>query len=120
LHGKKGYITVKIDISKAYDMVKLGFLEAVMGKMGFILRWIKLVMMCVSTVNYAVLVNGNPTGGISPTRGIRQGDSLSPYLFLICAEVLSSLLLQVDKLGELEGVPTSKGGPQLNHLFFYR
>jgi hypothetical protein len=89
-----------------------------MRKMGFTLGWIKLVMMCVSIVNYAVLVNGNPTRRISPTRGIRQGDSQSPYLFLICVEVLSSLLLQVDKLGELEGVHTSKRGPQLNHLFF--
>jgi hypothetical protein len=69
-------------------------------------------------VHYVVLVNGNPMGRISPTRGILQGNLLSPYLFLICAEVLSSLLLQADRLGELEGVPTSKRGPQLNHLFF--
>jgi hypothetical protein len=89
-----------------------------MGKMGFVPLWIKLIMMCVSSVHYVVLVNGIPTGRILPTRGIRQGDPLSPYLFLICVEVLSSLLLQANMVGELEGVPTSKRGFQLNHLFF--
>jgi hypothetical protein len=67
---------------------------------------------------YAVLVNGIPMGRIIPTRGIRQDDPISPYLFLICKEVLSSLLSKVDREGELEGVPTSQRGPHLNHLFF--
>ena len=61
---------------------------------------------------------GIPTGNIIPTRGIRQVDPISPYLFLICAEALSSLLSRADDTGELEGVPTSRKGPRLNHLFF--
>jgi hypothetical protein len=73
---------------------------------------------CVSTVQYAVLVNGNPGEPFSPSRGLRQGDSISPYLFLFCAEVLSSLLLQAESKGIISGVPTSPKGPKSSHLFF--
>ena len=79
---------------------------------------VHLIMICVRTTNYAILINGNPEGQIYPTRGIRQGDPISPYLFLICAEELSSILTQADQDGSLERVPTSKWGPRINHLFF--
>lgn len=89
-----------------------------MGKIGYADKWIGFIMMCVTTANYVVLVNGTPTGGIYPTRGLRQGDPISPYLFLLCAEALSSLLTKADRDGKLSGVPTSKKGPRINHLFF--
>jgi hypothetical protein len=92
MKGKNGFMAMKLDISKAYDRVEWGFLEAVMKRMGFGERWIGLIMMCVKTVRYSVIVNGNPCGLITPSRGIRQGDPISPYLFLICAEALSSLI----------------------------
>jgi hypothetical protein len=118
LRDKNGYIAVKIDMSKAYNKVKWVFMEAVMGMMGFASYWIRLAIMCVSSAHFVVLVNGIPMGRIIPTRGIQQGDPISPYLFLICAKVLSSSLLRADREGELEGVPTSKRGPRFNHLFF--
>jgi hypothetical protein len=75
-------------------------------------------MMCVRTLNYVILVNGNPVRHIYPARGLWQGDSISPYLFLFCAEALSSLLVKADHIGYIGGVPTSRKGPRLNHLFF--
>jgi hypothetical protein len=89
-----------------------------MRRMGFANRWIRLIMMCVTTVKYAVVVNGTPSGYFLPTRGLRQGDLISPYLFLICAEVLSSMVTIANQKGFLTRVPTSKYGPRVSHLFF--
>ena len=78
-----------------------------------------MVMMCVKkSANYEIIINGSSTSQITPSRGVRQGDSISPYLFLICAKVLSSLLAWADNNGDIAGVPTSKKGPKLNQLFF--
>ena len=65
-------------------------------KLGFDNRWIDLIMMCVKSVNYAIVVNGVPCGNIWRTRGIWQGEPISPYLFFICAEVLSSMISQAN------------------------
>jgi hypothetical protein len=79
--SKTGYIGLKLDMSKAYDRVEWEFLEATMRRLGFDEKWVNLVMTCVQTVTYSVVVNGNPVGNIRSSRGIRQGDPISPYLF---------------------------------------
>ena len=116
--SKVGYMGIKLNMSKAYDRVEWSFLEAMMRKMDFSKEWINLIMVCVSSVSYAILVNGQPSGKIKPTRGIRQGDPLSPYLFLLCAKALSALLTRAEENGVLTGVPTSKKGLRLSHIFF--
>ncbi|XP_059436383.1 uncharacterized protein LOC132169350 [Corylus avellana] len=118
MRGKKGFMAIKLDMSKAYDRVEWRFLEALMRKMGFHEKWIRLVMMCVFSVHYSILMHGEPCGNITPSRGIRQGDPISPYLFLLCAEVLSSMVLHANREGLLSGVPTSRKGPKISHLFF--
>jgi ribonuclease HI len=118
MKGKEGFMAVKVDMSKAYDRVEWSFLKEAMSRMGFAPRWVQLIMMCVSTVKYAVVVNGNPSGYFQPTRGLRQGDPISPYLFLICAEVLSSMVSEANNKRLLTGVPTSKYGPRVSHLIF--
>jgi hypothetical protein len=116
--SKVGFMGIKLDMSKAYDRVEWAFLEAIMRRMGFSARWIDLIMGCIRTVSYVVLVNGQPVGSIKLTHGIRQGDPLSPYLFLLCAERLSSLLSLAEEKGMITSVPISKARPRLSHLFF--
>jgi hypothetical protein len=90
---------IKIDMSKVYNRIKWDFLDAAMLRLGFDARWVYLIMACVRSVFYSVVVNGNPVGPFSPSRGIKQGDPIFPYLFLICTEVFSSLLLKAEKRG---------------------
>ncbi len=114
--GKTAHMAAKLDMSKAYDRVEWNYLQAVMLKMGFESRWVNLIMECLSTVNYSVLINGEPHGYIRPSRGLRQGDPLSPYLFLICAEGLSALFRAAERERRLCGVSICRGGPRLSHL----
>ena len=101
--GKEGYAAVKLDMSKAYDRVEWRFLREIMEKLGFHERWIELMMKCVSTVSYRIKVNGELTDVVVPERGLRQGDPLSPYLFLICAESFFSSLEKGRGGGKTEG-----------------
>jgi hypothetical protein len=116
--GKVGSMALKLDMSKAYDRVEWKYLKRVMEQMGFHPKWITLMMECITTVSYSILVNGEPHGYIKPTRGLRQGDPLSPYLFLFCAEGLNSLIQKAKNAGKLQGVSISRGGPKITHLFF--
>ena len=111
-------MAVKLDMSKAYDRVEWSYLEAIMRRLGFHEKWIELMMMCVSTVSCSVLINGEPKGKFIPSRGLRQGDPILPYLFLLCVEGLSAMLKKEVRDGKIKGVAVSRGAPSISHLLF--
>jgi hypothetical protein len=115
---KKRYTAVKLDMRKTYGWVEWSFLEAMMRALGFEEKWITLIMICLKSVSYPVLVNGMSYGKIQPSRGLRQADLLLPYLFLIVAEGLSSLLTKAELDTRITRVPISVGGQRISHLFF--
>lgn len=116
--GKTGEMALKLDMSKAYYRVEWICLDRIMEKLGFHPKWQSLMMQCISSVTYFVRNNGKPWGHITPSRGLRQDDPLSPYLFLLCAEGLSALIKKAVSDGIMEGVSVCRGGPILLHLFF--
>ena len=75
--GKVEEMAIKLDMSKAYDRVEWTCLEKIMEKLGFVDKWRKLIMQCVTTVSYAKKINRSPRGHIIPSRGIRQGDPVT-------------------------------------------
>ncbi|KAL9667325.1 hypothetical protein QQ045_001677 [Rhodiola kirilowii] len=115
---KEFFASIKVDMSKAYDQVEWSFLEQVMERMGFAEKWINRVMLCVWTVTYQVKINDQTSRSITPGRGLRQGDPLSPYLFLLVSELLSAKMSAAVDRKTLSGIQLGHGGPTISHLFF--
>lgn len=114
-------MALELDMTKAYDGMELDFMEEVLKTIGFHDKYIKLVKECVSSVSYYILLNGYPFRNISPTRGLRQGDPLSAYIFIMGVEVLSKILIKAKKKeGKIHGVKVSRSAhaPSVSHLFF--
>ena len=121
LKSNQGGMLCKLNIEKAYDHVSWKFLLVVLKKMGFEERWLKWIELCISTVKFSVLINSSPSGFFQSSRGLRQGDPLSPYLFVIAMEVFSCLLRRVINGGFLSGWRVrgrSGEGILISHLLF--
>lgn len=86
--------------------------------MGFPTKWIELIWQCISTPSVQVLVNGFPTNPINSQCGLRQGYPLSPYLFLLCLNVLSKHLSKLQDEKEVMGIKIGRSSPRINHMFF--
>ncbi|XP_025665275.1 uncharacterized protein [Arachis hypogaea] len=111
-------LAVKIDMNKAYDRVEWSFLEATLKAFGFNLHWVKLIMMCVSQVSYKIKINGVLSRSFVPQRGLRQGDPILPYLFIIAAEVFTILVDKAKDEGRISGVRIAPTALAISHILF--
>lgn len=89
---------LRLDLKKAFDRLEWSFISYSLQKLNFPTPIINLIMSCVTTLSISILVNGTPTRFFQPSRGIRQGDPLSSYLFIICMETLSQLIDEATQL----------------------
>ena len=118
IKAKENGILCKIDIEKAYDHVDWNFLDYVLSRMGFGSKWRFWVKTCIATASFSVLVNGSPKGFFKSSRGLRQGDPLSPFLFLMVMEGLNLLLHRAKDLSWIKGFKAHRMGTMVTHLHF--
>ena len=90
--GNEGYMSIKVDLEKAYDRLEWSFTHQVLIAFQFPQNLIKLIMSCITTSKVSILFNGGALEAFAPSRGIRQGDPISPYLFILCMEYLGHLI----------------------------
>eukprot|EP00253_Pinus_taeda_P008165 PITA_08165 len=113
---KKGAV-IKIDLSKAYDRICWTYLRLLLTHLGFKLDFINWIMGCVTSVSFAVLINGAASPFFKGQRGLRQGCPLSPLLFLLVAEGLSRLLMEAKREGLIKGLEVAVN-LFISHLLF--
>lgn len=111
-------MALKLDIRKAHDRVEWVFLEKIMLKLGFNTRWVNLIMACIKSVSFSIVLNGQPYDLIVSERGLRQGDPFSPYLFLLVIEGLHTLFKKAKDNDVIRGVSMCATRPQISHLLF--
>ena len=109
---------LKLDMRKAYDRVEWCYVQAIMLRLGFHQLWVQMVMRLVSSVSFSVLFNGEFLNKFRPSRGIRQGDPISPYLFLLAAEGLSCLIKSRIQSSHLSGIMVAPSAPMVSQLLF--
>ncbi|CAN1776349.1 LINE-1 retrotransposable element ORF2 protein [Linum perenne] len=116
--GNKCDFLFKVDMLKAFDRVSWEFLFATLQAIGFHATWIQWIRSVVTTVRFNVLLNGAQTEWFNPTRGLRQGDPLSPYLFILVSNVLSFMIQNSVCLGTIKGIKLNRFCPVLHHILF--
>ena len=111
----------KLDIEKTYDHVNWEALFYLLDRMGFGLKWKGWIKACVTSVRFSILVNGSLEGFFGSFRGLRQGDPLSPLLFLLIMEVLSRILKKTKENNLIQGFhvgAVNSVGVRISHLLF--
>ncbi|KAK2387063.1 hypothetical protein QL285_060888 [Trifolium repens] len=112
----KECLIFKVDFEKAYDSVEWSFLEYMLGRFGFCATWIKWIRACVFAGSMSVLINGSPTEEINIQRGLKQGDPLAPFLFLLVAEGLGGMMKRAVEMHRFKGFQIGRNGPVISHL----
>ncbi|WOL13087.1 hypothetical protein Cni_G21856 [Canna indica] len=111
-------MAIKLDMSGAYDRVEWDYLVAVISAMGFAHEFAHIIMQCASKVSHSVTIEGSRFEYFTPTRGLRQGDPLSPFLFVICMEGFLHMLNTMQVQMNCKGIKISRHSPEISSLFF--
>uniref|UniRef100_A0A803Q8N8 Patatin n=1 Tax=Cannabis sativa TaxID=3483 RepID=A0A803Q8N8_CANSA len=109
---------LKLDMAKAFDRVEWDFLRHLMFHFNFPVSFVSLIFKCLTTASISFSINGQVHGSLKPSRGLRQGDPLSPYLFILCSEGLSAVLQDFQNQNLLSGIAISRQAPSITHLLF--
>ena len=115
---KKGYLGIKLDFQKAYNRMEWSFLIAILKAFRFSSNFTKLIHQCLSSIEFTLLLNGGQRPSFFPSRGLRQGNSLSPYLFILGSEVLLRLLNRKVSQKRLLVVKVSNTAPPISKLCY--
>ncbi|CAL1383881.1 unnamed protein product [Linum trigynum] len=116
--GRRRDMMLKLDMKKAYDMVDWDCLEALLEKYGFEDRWCKWVSTCIRSVKFSILFNGEATDLFTLSRGIRQGDPLSPFLFILMSNALTFFIDKEVAQEHLKGIKLNSRCPTNTHCLF--
>ncbi|CAN1178605.1 Transposon TX1 uncharacterized 149 kDa protein [Linum perenne] len=116
--GGRWDMMIKMDMKKAYDLVDWRCLDNILQALGFNETWCSWIRACVRSVKFSILLNGCPTKSFTPSRGIRQGDPISPYLFILLTNALSHLIQKGMDGGKLKGLKLNARCPTLTHILF--
>lgn len=118
MKGQRAFMSIKIDLEKAYDRLNWDFIIQCLNECKLAPHLISVIQQCLSSSSFKVLWNGDKTEAFKPTRGIRQGDPLSPYIFVICLDRLSHLIADHVEAGYWKPMRVGRIGPQISHLMF--
>lgn len=116
--GKKCFMAIKVDLSKAFDRVEWDFLICILTNLGFCKQFTDWILQCLSSSSLSFPINGTPYGLIKPSRGIRQGDPISHFPFVLYTEALSRLLAKEEEAGHFKGIKISRTSPAFSYLLY--
>ncbi|XP_031131957.1 uncharacterized protein LOC116033348 [Ipomoea triloba] len=116
--GSTGIMAIKLDFEKAYDRLSWQFVDTILKEIGFSSMWVKVIMCCIRTARLSVNWNGNRLSQFHPERGLRQGDPMSPAIFVLGLEKLCQIITLRVNSGDWKGVQLAPGCPILSHLCF--
>ncbi|KAG8374776.1 hypothetical protein BUALT_Bualt10G0030900 [Buddleja alternifolia] len=116
--GKVAYMAIKIDLAKAFDRVEWSTLLLILENLGFDPKFIHFIHQCITTSSLSLLVNSTTFGYFKSSRGICQGDPISPFLVITFAKILSRLLHEQELLNQLQGIKIGRNCPPISHVLF--
>lgn len=108
-------MALKLDMAKAFDRVEWTFVGQVLEKLGFAPLFILWIMKCISSASFSFNINSSYCEYVLPSRGIRQGDPLSPHLFILVSEALSGLIKLAATQATFKGLKIFKEAPTITH-----